>query len=777
MPNRRCFCLIVALASSFAACNSGGSGADGSLGPSNGSEDGGGVGSGGDGGADGAAEPPPLVPPMGIMFVTSVPGAPFSGQLNTFANHGTSRQDAIAGGDLWIRYFDGTLRNLTKEAGWGVDTGGIQGGDKAISVRQPSMHWDGKKAIFSMLVGGPTARYELPQRQWQMYEVTGFAKGETVAITKVKDQPASYNNISPIYGTDDAILFVSDAPIFGLTNTYPQLDEYESALTNTGIWKLDPAGKVSHLEHAPSGVFDLFLDSFGRLLFTKWDHLKRDQQADADRFAGGTYGAVDFASETATSPKVFPATDANGKLIADAKGVLYDVFPEARVAQDPTRNANEELHDFNVFSIWQINEDGSEEETMNHAGRHEFAGGTFIPPAFTDDPNLTYIIPNFSKNAAIRDTLRPDAGLFQLREDIRHPGTYLTTYAMEFSRQAAGRILEFVMPPGTNPEDVVMTEHTNPTLDADPYGEAPALPTMTGHFRNPLRLTDGSLLASHTPEYRLNTTAHLYVLQLKPMVPNPNGKDMIAGASLTGGISKKILYWTDAATPVEYDGLLSEHDVIEVRSRTRPQTHKTAVPNVEKQVLTDEAVDEAELRTWLETRKLAVIVSRNVTLRDRADVQQPFNLRIAGGAENIVKPGKVYDIAGLQIVQGDLTRGYGNGSRDGRRVYARPVHDTTTHTDVASWYPAPAETGTVKLGTDGSMAAVVPAGRALSWQLVTTTGKPVVRERVWVSLAPGEIRACPSCHGLNKETGNGLTEPTNPPAAFRDLVRAWKARK
>jgi len=712
-----------------------------------------------------------------VMFVTSVPALGFANQLNTFGNHGSGVTDAIAGGDLYVRYPDGTLRNLTKEAGWGVDSGGIQGGAKAISVRQPSMHWDGKKALFSMMVGGATARYQAPARNWQMYEVTGLGKGEKVVITKVANQPATYNNISPIYGSDDSVLFISDAPLFGMTATYPQLDEYEAVATNTGVWKLNvSSGKITQLEHSPSGVFDLFLDSYGRVLFTKWDHLKRDQEADIDRYLGGVYGTIDYESETSTKTKTYPRRDASGKLIADTKGVLYDVFPEARHAQDPTRDPNEPLHDYNQFFLWQVNEDGSEEETINHVGRHEF-GGSYNTGVFLNDPNLSDAMPSFGANVSMRSTFRPDAGMFQMREDINRPGTYLGTYSMEFARQTSGRIVEFSMPPGKNPEDVKVTDYTNATLDADPYGSAARLATMTGHYRNPLRLTDDSILVTHTPEYRVNNTSSPYRFQLKKLVPNPFGKDMIAGPSLTGGIVKNILYWTDEATPRQYLGPLNEHDAVEVRSRPRPVSRTMTVADVEKKVLTEEGVSETELRTWLQSKNLALIVTRNVTLRDRADVSQPYNLRVPGGVQNVPKSGTVYDIAGLQIFQGDLTRGYGNGAAKGRRVYARPVHNSTQHTDVESWYPTGNQPATVQIGKDGSTAAFVPAGRALSWQLTSPTGKPVVRERVWVSFAPGEIRTCASCHGVNKQTLNGLTEPKNPPEALRDLMRTWKTRK
>ena len=72
------------------------------------------------------------------------------------------------------------------------------------------------------------------------------------------------------------------------------------------------------------------------------------------------------------------------------------------------------------------------------------------------------------------------------------------------------------------------------------------------------------------------------------------------------------------------------------------------------------------------------------------------------------------------------------------------------------------------------MAAFVPAGRALTWQMTSPVGKPVVRERVWASFAPGEIRTCASCHGLNSKTLNNFSEPLNKPEALRDLLKHWK---
>src|SRR5690606_36318738 len=141
-------------------------------------------------------------------------------------------------------------------------------GDKGIVVREPMVHWSGEKALFSMAIGGTPSRYnQTANRRYQIYEVTGLQKGQTVKITKVPGQPSNYNNLSPIYGANDDIFFTSDAPLFGMTHTYPQLDEYESNPTVTRIWKLDRATqKVTQIQHSPSGSFHLFLDSFGRII-------------------------------------------------------------------------------------------------------------------------------------------------------------------------------------------------------------------------------------------------------------------------------------------------------------------------------------------------------------------------------------------------------------------------------------------------------------------------------------------------------------------------------
>jgi hypothetical protein len=257
-----------------------------------------------------------------ILFATQVPVDGNDAVSAVFSNHVAGVRNAPRGGDLMIRYPDGTLRNLTREAGFG-DEREMQG-RQAIAVREPAVHWSGEKALFSMVVGAITERFDQNDTfRWQIYEVDGLGQEAAVTIRKIEGQPVGYNNVSPAYGSDDRILFVSDRPRGGQQHLYPQLDEYESQPSTTGIYSLiEETGDLELIEHAPSGVFSLTVDSFGRVIFTKWDHLQRDQQGDSiDR--AGEYGPVTFDDESAGAAMT---TEIAGS----------EVFPEARDGDDPT---------------------------------------------------------------------------------------------------------------------------------------------------------------------------------------------------------------------------------------------------------------------------------------------------------------------------------------------------------------------------------------------------------------------------------------------------------
>lgn len=699
-------------------------------------------------------------PTNSVMFVTQVPIAgDFTSITSTFGNHRSALDSCGRGGDLYIRYPDGTVKNLTRAAGYGL------WGDQStngIAVRQPCVHWDGQKAVFSMVVGAPKQQYDYNTvSYWQLYEITNFTDPEaTPVITKVPNQPADYNNISPIYGTDDRIIFTSDRPRNGQRHLYPQLDEYEEAPTVTGIWSLNPVnGDLFLVNHTPSGAFSPTIDSAGRVIFVRWDHLQRDQQADSDAEDGEiTYGAFNWSSEAANSVTTTDNTE---------------VFPEPRPGRDDLlAGTGLSGHVFNQFFPWQIHEDGTGEETLNHVGRHEL-GGSYRNAAFTNDPNiedLYYFGNKFNTNTI--------ANIFYLREDPNSQGLFYGIDAPEFGTHGAGQLVSLSGGTNLNANAMQVTYLTPPSTSglAEP-GDVP--PDHTGFYRNPLMTTDGYMIATHTAWTWVDDAGESsefpgskYDFRLKFLQLNNGYYE--PGATLTTGLTNNAYYWTPDVL-ITQTNILWELDPVEVVARVRPARLTEVVDAPEREAFNLAGVDMAKFQDYLRTHELALIISRDVTTRDKADRQQPFNLRVDGTShQTIGASGKIYDVAWMQLFQADQLRGLNHGNvgetGNGRRVIAQHLHDPAVDN------PTDQETllGSVKIASDGSQAAIVPARRALTWQLTDADGVGVVRERYWLTFAPGEIRTCTSCHGINQKTqSNGLT-PVNTPQALVQLLNYWK---
>ena len=71
-------------------------------------------------------------------------------------------------------------------------------------------------------------------------------------------------------------------------------------------------------------------------------------------------------------------------------GVRTEYYPEPQSSRtDLLAGMNVNGFEFNQFFPWQMNEDGTEEETINHVGRHDLQGG--FNRSFTNDPNLVKI--------------------------------------------------------------------------------------------------------------------------------------------------------------------------------------------------------------------------------------------------------------------------------------------------------------------------------------------------------------------------------------------------
>jgi len=689
-----------------------------------------------------------------IAFVTQVPiPGDFCALTSTFCNQQGNIDSTGRGGDLWIRYPNGTLKNLTQAAGFGQT--GLQG-QSSIAVRDPSVHWSGNKILFSMVIGAP-AQFQVQNFKWQLYEVTGLGINDTPKITKVAKQPTEYNNINPIYGTDDNIIFSSDRPRRGLSHLYPQLDEYEEAPSLTGLWRLNRAsGALTMLSHAPSGDFSPMIDSFGRVVFTRWDHLQRDQQV------GGDSGTFNYANESA-----------NAKILNTSK----EVFPEP-LRPDPASNVS--ALRFNHFFPWQINEDGTEMETVNHIGRHEL-GGSYVLPLFKDDPALSDQTNSLNPNKI--------ESFFQIKQDATNPNFFVGINAPEFGTHASGQIVRLTnVDPVHNADEMRIDYLTDPsTHGSTDDGETPP-PEHSGHYRDPAVLSDGTLIAAHTAETRRDkdegTTSpdnadsfpkSRYTFRLRTLKQLPNGT-WTADQPLTGGITKDISYFSPD-TLRHFSTELWELQPVEVKARPRPVRRVATLAAPEQQILQQEGVSEASLRQFLQSKGLALAVMRNVTQRDHSDKQQPYNLAVAGSAtQTLGNQGKLYEVAHFQAFQADQIRGLfgccgSTTPKPGRRVLAEPMHGVTANPPLSAGAPK----GSVKIAADGSVAMLLPTRRALTWQLTDPAGNFVVRERNWLTLQPGEIRTCPACHAPNATDQAGNVAVTNPPEALRQLLVFLKA--
>lgn len=683
-----------------------------------------------------------------VMFATQVPvPADFATIGSVFANHMGGMKDVARGGDLWIRYPDGSLRNLTAEAGFG--SSGLQGAN-AIAVRDPAIHFSGTRAVFSMLVGASARQYEYGTWYWQLYEISGFGKGESVTIKRIATQPADTNNVQPTYASDGSIIFVSDRTRTGARHLYPQLDEYESTPTPTGLWKLNPAsGALQLLEHAPSGSFTPIVDSFGRVIFTRWDHLQQDQQAESN-----TYGAFDWSSESAGA----------------GTGAAVDVFPEPRYNSGDSNG-----HVINQFFPWEVNQDGTALQTLNHVGRHELS--VYFSHSFRSDANLRDFA---AATAPQRITANSAANWLQIAEDANVPGRFIATHAPEFGTHGSGQIVRIDGAPDRNPEQMSVTFLTAPSTHNAHSGSAPS--DFSGHYRDPAPLADGNLVAAVAsyPGFASNSGTRAkpgspYAFRLQLLQQGPDGylRPRSDGA-LTSGIHKSVS-WYDPDVLVSYDGPLWEMYPVEVRPRPVPPAHGVQTEGSELAALAAAGVDVAAFRQFLVQRGLALLVTRDATSRDRADRQQPYNLRVPGGKASTANGGKLYDIAWMQFFQADQVRGLGGQStpQRGRRPLARPLHDDAA----LSAMPAPVQgqpPGSVPIAADGSMAAIIPARRAMSWQSLDPDGNPVVRERYWLSAQPGEIRSCGGCHGVNERDQAGALPASNVPQALVELAAWWR---
>lgn len=718
--------------------------------------------------------------PNPVIFVTQVPMVGGHNQIgDAFANHLGDVQNVRRGGDLYILYPDGTLKNITALCGYGsTGANGFQD-QNAIAVREPSVSWDGTKALFSMVIGSPTALHQNTHYYWQIYEVTNLGEGQTPSIRKINNQPSNYNNVSPVYGTNGRIIFTSDMPRGGFSFMYPQYDEYHAQPSVSGLWSLDEnANNLIQLDHSPSGDFSPFIDSYGRVIFTRWDHLRRDGNVDDEFASPNTHKMYPFnyADETQNAIKT------NIDYTAGNPGI--ESFPEPQPSRTDLLPANLTGQEINLFFPWNINENGTSMETINHIGRHEL--NSFFTKNFTDDPNLVSI--NRTGNFV--------QGVFQIKEDPVSPGTY---YAIDmvssFNVHGGGYIFKMTnagLGAGgapLNADNTVISPVTRSNL-------------QFGRYRNVLPLSNGTMIASHSDtttffDSEIGTVSatgdtiyskNRYSYRLQNMIAE-TAPYYRAGTFITNLINTKNIKYYNPDTLVVMNAVrLWELDPCEVAARNVPATNPInpgSLPAQEVTAIQNAGLTVTQVKNYLTQNNLSLIVSRDVTTRDGHDKQQPFNLRVVDTngthpgsyAQTIGTAGKVYDISHLQIFQADQIRGYMGPNNDinnplpGRRPVPQPLHDPSVKNPNLN---VNEPKGSVRIFPDGSLAAFVPSRRAVTWQMTDTSKKGIVRERFWLTFQPGEIATCNSCHGLN--TGDQLNrpKPTNVPAALTSLLYTIK---
>ena len=165
-------------------------------------------------------------------------------------------------------------------------------------------------------------------------------------------------------------------------------------------------------------------------------------------------------------------------------------------------------------------------------------------------------------------------------------------------------------------------------------------------------------------------------------------------------------------------------------------------PRSKPAVFADEGVDVEEFRQYLRDNELALIVSRDVTQRDRADVQQPFNLR--GARRRPVDRQAGHDLR--RVLPADLPgrRAARLRRRSRRRTPAAACWRGRCTSPASRRTPARRPAAS-RSAADGSMAALVPGRRALTWQLTDRDGS---RRRARAQLAELPVRRDPRLRQL-----------------------------
>ena len=153
-----------------------------------------------------------------------------------------------------------------------------------------------------------------------------------------------------------------------------------------------------------------------------------------------------------------------------------------------------------------------------------------------------------------------------------------------------------------------------------------------------------------------------------------------ASPLISGGITKNGLKYNYASNvagqpngTVNYSGPLWELQPVEVVARvTPPTTVQSPLTGTPEQAVFDafnlanpnNGVTVAEMQQFLQNQNPALVVMRNVTSRDRADQQQPYDLAVANGGTQTISNMPTYSgpplycVDRMQFFQADQVRGF-----------------------------------------------------------------------------------------------------------------------
>ena len=252
----------------------------------------------------------------------------------------------------------------------------------------------------------------------------------------------------------------------------------------TGLWSLESRDRRSvSVQHSPIGIFSPQIDSYGRVVFVRWDHLQRDQQADSD-------GPSDRSTRRTRTARSTTPTSRPARQARDADRGLPRAALGARRTSSPGRTSTG--HSLNHFFPWMINEDGTEEETLIHLGRHELHG--YFNRSLNDDPNLVDFIAGDVGAAPTPTASRTSS---RSRKTPRRRARTTGSTHRSSARTPPARSCGSTAGRRHTLSSTIVTYVTPSRATCRRARTQP--PDHSGLYRNPLPLSDGTVIAATRP--------------------------------------------------------------------------------------------------------------------------------------------------------------------------------------------------------------------------------------------------------------------------------------